>query len=468
MDTTPSTTDPRVAQPGTPLTDPLATDTSTTGTSAADTVATTANTTATAAATTTANTTALTDRRGWLGVLSVALGSFVLVLSEFLPIGLLPAISTDLGVSIGVAGLMVVATGLVAAISSPVVTVATSRLDRRTVLVSLTVLLVGADILAAFAPNFALLLVGRMLLGVSLGGFWAIGAGLASRLVKRTAVIRATSFITAGISIATVVSLPLGSFIAAAATWRLAFIMGAVLGALALVAQFILLPRIPAAGRIKFATLGALLTIPRARIGLIATVFVFLAQFAAYTYVAPYLQQLVRATPNTITIALLAFGIAGIAGNFVAGYTLSRSITITLLVSKIVLGASVLLLPILAHSTTGVILLLVIWGFVWGALPLAAQTWMASSSPSSSEGSLALFVTTIQIAIAAGSIIGGIAVSTIGLSFDFYLAGVLAALGAVVLITLGSRKNAQISRPESGSSVSAAHPSTGSLTTASC
>jgi len=380
---------------------------------------------------------AMTDRRGWVSVLSVALGSFVLVLSEFLPIGLLPAIAADLRIDVGTAGLMVVVTALMGAIGAPVVTVYTSRVDRRVVLWSLTALLVVADVLGALAPGFGVLLVSRMLLGLCIGGFWALGAGIASRLVRESAVIRATSFITAGVSVATVVSLPLGAFVSSVATWRLAFLIGAGLGVIALVLQLTMLPRIPALQRVRFATLGQLLTIPRARIGLIATALAFVAQFSAYTYVAPYLQELVRISPTTTTVALLAFGIAGIAGNFVAGITLSRSVTGTLAVTKISLAIAVVALPLLAWSLPGVFVLLVVWGFVWGALPLGLQTWMSQAAPDASDGSLALFVTTIQIAISAGSVVGGLGVGAFGIAFDFYLAGGLALASLLVLLALG-------------------------------
>ncbi|PZF30891.1 MFS transporter [Curtobacterium sp. MCPF17_051] len=384
------------------------------------------------------------ERRGWLSVTSVALGSFVLVLSEFLPIGLLPAIADDLDVGIGTAGLMVVATGLVGAVAAPVVTVLTSRLDRRVVLVSLTVLLVVADGLAAIAPSFWVLLIARMLLGVGIGGFWAIGAGIAGRLVRPELTIRATSLITAGVSVATVVSLPLGTLVSSLASWRLGFVIGGALGLVALVLQLAMLPKIPAQQRVRFATLGSLLRVPRARVGLIAAAFVFAAQFAAYTYIAPYLQQLVGVGPDTVTIALLVFGVAGIVGNFAAGFTLDRSVLGTIGASKFVLAAAVVLLPLLAHSVVGVFVLLVVWGLVWGALPLGMQTWMSTASPAGSETGLALFVTTIQLAIAAGSVLGGAAVSSFGLAADFWLAGGVAVVGAVVLVAMGLRKSSAV------------------------
>ncbi|GAA4680667.1 MFS transporter [Frondihabitans cladoniiphilus] len=383
----------------------------------------------------------MSDRRGWLGVLSVALGSFVLVLSEFLPIGLLPAIASDLRVDIGTAGLMVVATGLMGALAAPMVTVLASRIDRRYVLWGLTVLLVVADVLGAFAPNFGVLIVARLLLGIGIGGFWSIGAGIAPRLVHAGAVIKATSFITAGVSVATVVSLPLGALVSSLATWRVGFLIGAALGVVALVGQLFLLPSIPALNRVRFATLGGLFRIPRARVGLIATALIFVGQFTAYTYVSPYLENLAKVSSGTITIALLVFGVAGIVGNFATGVGISRDIVRTMIAAKILLAVAVILLPLLAQSLVGVFVLLIVWGFVWGGIPLGMQTWMGTAAAGGSEGGLALFVTTIQLSLAAGSVVGGLAVSGLGLPFDFFLAGGIAVLGAVVLLTMGSGRS---------------------------
>jgi predicted MFS family arabinose efflux permease len=392
--------------------------------------------------TTVAGETVHTESRGWLSVSSVALGSFAIVLSEFLPIGLLPAISADLAVGIGTAGLLVVLTGLFAAIAAPVVTVATTALDRRLVLAGLSALLVVSDALAALAPSFAVLLLARVLLGTSLGGFWAVGAGLAGRLVPPADAIRGTAVITAGISVATVVSLPLGAAVSALTSWRVAFVIGGAIGLVALALQLVTLPRMPATHRVRVATLGALFLVPRARIGLLAAAVLFFSQFAAYTFVSPYLEDVVAVGPGTVTLALLLFGTAGIVGNFVIGALLGRSLVGTTAAAEIVLAATVLLLPSLAHSTPGAIALVAVWGFVWGGLPLAMQMWMSTASPAGAETGLSLFVTTIQLALAAGSVLGGVAVTSWGIDADFRLAGVVALVGALAFLALGSRSRA--------------------------
>jgi predicted MFS family arabinose efflux permease len=380
-----------------------------------------------------------THRNGWFGVASVAVGSFGTVLSEFLPIGLLPSISADLGVRIGTAGLMVVVTGLAAAVAAPVVTVATSRLDRRVVLIGLSAVLVLADVVAAIAWAFPVLLVARVLLGVALGGFWAIGAGIAPRLVAAADTIRATSLITAGISIATVVSLPLGALVAATSTWRVAFVIGAGLGGVALVLQLIALPAIPSLQRIRPAALTSLFGVPRARVGLAVAALLFAAQFAAYTFISPFLQDVAKVSPDVVSVALLVFGISGIVGNFVASATLDRSVVGTLVAGGLALAAAVAVLPLVAHLPVAVFALLVVWGLVWGGLPLGLQTLMAGATPEGAEAGLAMFVTTIQVALAVGSSLGGVAVSVSGLTADFGFAAVVALLGTAALVLLRVR-----------------------------
>jgi hypothetical protein len=121
------------------------------------------------------------SRQAWLAVLSVGIGAFALVTTEFLPVGLLPAIAADLGITKGVAGLMVTIPGLIAAFAAIFVTVGSGRIDRRVVIWSLMGLLVVSNLLVALAPSFAVVLLGRALLGIGVGGFWAIGGALGQR-----------------------------------------------------------------------------------------------------------------------------------------------------------------------------------------------------------------------------------------------------------------------------------------------
>lgn len=154
--------------------------------------------------------TTLPARRAWLAVTSVALGAFVIVTTEFIPVGFLPRIAASLDVSLGAAGLMILVPGLSAAIAAPLMFVRAGKVDRRKVIAGLGGLVALSNATAAIAPDFAVVLFGRILLGVAIAGFWTVATPVGPKLVGRRAGTKATSIILAGVSAGTVVGLPAG------------------------------------------------------------------------------------------------------------------------------------------------------------------------------------------------------------------------------------------------------------------
>ncbi|MEV7323807.1 MFS transporter [Streptomyces sp. NPDC093970] len=370
----------------------------------------------------------------WPAVASVALMSFVLVLSEFLPIGLLPVIGSSLHVSVGTVGLVVVVPGLTAAVTAPLLTIASGKLDRRRVLIALAVSFTASNVVAALAPDMLVMAVARILLGVAVGGFWAMGAGVAARLVPAQAVHRATALITAGISAGTVVSLPLGALIGHLAGWRTAFFIAAGAALLALAALAWRLPSLPPTGAIRMATLTSSLRNRGARLALLATALIFLGHFAAYTYITPYLEDRAHFGSSAVTLTLLGYGVAGLAGNFAAGAIIGRSLRTVYSIAAVLVAASVILLNTLTGAAPAVIVLVVLWGAAFGAVPLALQTWILQASPDAPESGLALLVSVLQISLAAGSLVGGLIVDGYGISTGFAFGGILALLSAATQI----------------------------------
>ncbi|MFF4901781.1 MFS transporter [Streptomyces sp. NPDC001068] len=370
----------------------------------------------------------------WPAVASVALMSFVLVLSEFLPIGLLPVIGSSLHVSVGTVGLVVVVPGLTAAVTAPLLTIASGKLDRRRVLIALAVSFTASNVVAALAPDMPVMAVARILLGVAVGGFWAMGAGVAARLVPAQAVHRATALITAGISAGTVVSLPLGALIGHLAGWRTAFFIAAGAALLALAALAWRLPSLPPTGAIRMATLTSSLRNRGARLALLATALIFLGHFAAYTYITPYLEDRAHFGSSAVTLTLLGYGVAGLAGNFAAGAIIGRSLRTVYSIAAVLVAASVILLNTLTGAAPAVIVLVVLWGAAFGAVPLALQTWILQASPDAPESGLALLVSVLQISLAAGSLVGGLIVDGYGVSTGFAFGGILALLSAATQI----------------------------------
>ncbi|MDW4910074.1 MFS transporter [Streptomyces sp. ADMS] len=381
------------------------------------------------------------SRRGGLpAVISVALGSFVLVLSELLPVGALTDIGADLDVSTGVTGLLVVTPGLAAAVAAPVLTLTAGRLDRRTVLWTLAALTAVANLLCAVSQNLATMLAGRVLLGAALGGFWAVGAAVAPRLVPPESAHRAASLVTAGISVGTVASLPLAALAGGSTGWRTAFWAASLVALGALAAQLRYLPPLPAGPVIGRRALAAVLRSPAARGGLLTTALVFLGHFAAYTYVGPYLERQADFGGPAIAAVLLAYGVAGIGGNFLAGLTLARSVRGTVGGAAAALAAAVALLPVCAGSPVLVSVLVVVWGAAFGMVPLSLQTAMAKAVPEAPESSLAVFVTAVQLSLATGSLLGGLVVDGYGVPAGPVLGAALAAL-AVTVPLLSARRS---------------------------
>ncbi|GAA3115402.1 hypothetical protein GCM10020254_72550 [Streptomyces goshikiensis] len=202
--------------------------------------------------------------KGWAAISAVSLGIFCLITSELLPVGLLTPVGDSLGVSDGTAGLMVTVPGLIAGFCAPLVTVGAGRLDRRLVLCVLIALMAVANLAAALAPGFAVVLAARLLVGVSVGGFWAIAGGLAVRLVPERHVGRATAVVFGGVPTASVLGVPAGTLLGELGGWRTAFAAVAALGLVTLIALLLLLPALPADRGIRFGELPALLRDNRA------------------------------------------------------------------------------------------------------------------------------------------------------------------------------------------------------------
>ena len=381
----------------------------------------------------------LHDRQhgGWLAVASLAFGTFTMVTSEFLPIGLLPSIAQDLGASDGAAGLSVTIPGVVAAIAAPMLVVASGNLDRRSMLLMLTGLLVVSNLVVAGAPSLPIMLVGRLLLGVSVGGFWGFGAALAGRLVAPHSGGRAVTVVFAGISIGTVLGMPAGTLLGHAMGWRAVFMVAAGLSGLVLVGQILLLPKLPVLQSSRLHDLLAVFSIPQARIGLICVMLVILGHFMAYTYITPFLEERAGVPAALISLVLLAYGTAGFIGNLVAGALVQRSVRTVLAAFALLLAGALLVISVVGTGTPTAATLIVIWGFAFGGLPICLQTWMFRAAPNTLAGISAVFVSVFQVALACGALLGGLVVNGIGLSATMAIGGAAALASAIVIRGLG-------------------------------
>lgn len=371
---------------------------------------------------------------------TVTVGIFLIVTTEIMPIGVLTQIAADFQVSNGIAGVMMTIPGVVATIAAPTVTVATAQIDRRAMLCLLLAVLAVANLLTMVASAYRVVLLGRTLVGLTIGGFWSIGAGLADRLVPDNAVGTARAVIFSAVPLGSVLGVSAGTLLGQVAGWRMSFL---VMGILAAAVTGALLPSLPALPPVRVTHASVLLVLlrgPRVRLGLAVTFLVVLAHFATYTYVTPFLEQVTRVNARTISTFLLVYGLAGLVGNILAGWAIARSLRCTFLVCGSLLAATLLLLPILG-ATNGVTLgLLAAWGLAYGAVPVCSQTWFLSSAPQAPEAATVLFTSSFQLTICIGALLGGVIVDATSTSTVMTCGAASAILMVVALANAPYRR----------------------------
>lgn len=377
----------------------------------------------------------------WRAVYALALGVFGLIVAEFLPASLLTPMAASLNVSEGMAGQAVTATALIALVTGLLITPATKNIDRRWVLMFFSVLQILSSLMVAFAPSLNVLLLGRLLLGIAIGGFWSMSTATAMRLVPAAMVPKALAIIFSAVSIATVVAAPLGSYLGGLIGWRNVFILCAAPSVVALFWQLWVLPSMRPQSVGSFATLFKVLARPGMLGGMFATILIFSGHFAFFTYLRPFLETVAQTSVEGVSLILLGFGVANFIGTSVAGYLLSRNLHLTLALVPFVMSFLALLMVLFGHVVLLDAALVAMWGFAFGLVPVGWSTWLATTVPDEAESAGGLLGASIQLAISAGAAGGGLVFDLNGASGVFLGSGVL-LLSAMVIVFARVRVNA--------------------------
>ncbi|WP_186104079.1 MFS transporter [Burkholderia gladioli] len=374
------------------------------------------------------------ERAAWSAVYALALGVFGLVTAEFLPASLLTPLAASLGITEGTAGQAVTVTAAVALVTSLLIAVLTRGIDRRRVLLAFSVLLVISNLLVASAGSFLAILLGRVLLGIALGGFWTMSAATAMRLVPTAMVPRALSIIFSGVAVATIAAAPLGSYFGHLIGWRNVFYAAAAIGALALAAQFATLPSMAPSGTTRLRTLLDVLRRPTLGIGMFAVTLVFTGHFAFFTYLRPFLEDVAGVGVNALSAILLGYGVANFLFTPVAGRALERGLRpmmIAMPALMVVLGAA---LALFGKLTALDAVLVALWGAAFGGVPVAWSTWVTRVVPDEAESAGGLIVAAIQLAISLGAAAGGVVFDTHGATGVFVAAAVVLVVAVTTIV----------------------------------
>ncbi|MBY3101537.1 MFS transporter [Rhizobium laguerreae] len=378
------------------------------------------------------------SRTTWFAVISMAATSFALVSAEFLPAGLLTPMARDLGVSEGTAGQVVTATASVGAVTALLSNVFIGKLNRKTVLVGLSALAVGSNLLAALAADFWLLLLGRAGLGIALSGFWALSVAVVARLVGANATGRGMAIVTLGVSLATIAAPSMGALVSDWLGWRAAMAMTAGLAVVAMLLQILSLPTLPATTSNSLSDVFGLTKRRTVQLGMLAIVLLMTGHFAGSVYVRPFLEQVTLLGTGPIALALLGFGIAAVIGNIAGGRMADANIRTALAVTGALMAFAALAL-VLWGSYSGIAFALVtLWGFAFGMAPVVLPTNLSRGATDALEAAGSLMVVSFQVAISIGAVFGGYVVDHYGPAAPLTLTAML-ALSTIVLALLQPR-----------------------------
>jgi predicted MFS family arabinose efflux permease len=349
--------------------------------------------------------------RAWAGVAAITASLFVFLTTELMPVGILTPMSRDLGVAVGRAGLIVTLYGFAAGLGVTFIVAWTRRVDRKLLLVLLLGVLTAGNVCVAAAPTFELVLLTRLAMGCANGVFWAIGVSMAVRLVPDALASRAAAVVMSGISVATVVGIPMGTFIEDVTSWRVTFLVEAGLGAFVLVAVASLVPSMPSTNTVTVSDVFRLPIAIRPLRAVLGIVVLFvLGHFASYTYIRPLLEDRGDASPAFVTVVLMVFGAAGAVGNFVAGFTIGDRIQATFVTGVCGILLSFPLLLASADNKAAIVFTLMLWGLAFGVVQLCQVNMTLAAAPDKFEAAMSLNTMAYNTSTAGGALIGGLVI----------------------------------------------------------
>ncbi|SEI22663.1 MFS transporter [Pseudomonas fuscovaginae UPB0736] len=375
----------------------------------------------------------------FLAILLLSAAGFTVLTTEFVIVGLLPAIARDLEVSIPQAGLLVTLFAFTVAAFGPFLTAYFSRFERRRLFISILVIFGLANIVAALAPNIWVMAVARLLPALGLPVFWALASETAVDIVGPDYAGRAIEKIGFGIVCATVFGIPVGTLIGDAWGWRMAF---ALLAGVALIKALLLWFYLPATRlhleQVSLRSQFGILRRPLMLGHILLSILIFSGMFTAYTYLADILERLAGFNGTVVGWCLMAFGAVGLIGNALGGRMVDRQPLIaSMLFCAFMIPALVAVMPNI-NSWPGLAAALGIWGITQAALFLVSHVRLMKVAPQAPAFAASLNIAGANLGIGLGAMIGGRVIDGVGLSgLGFAAAGLilLSILLAMALMT---------------------------------
>ena len=383
-------------------------------------------------------------------LLALAAGAFGIGVTEFAPMGLLPVIATDLGVSIPTAGLLISAYALGVMLGAPLMTLTTGRVPRRTLLIGLAGIFTIGNLLSALSTDYGMLLAARVITSLNHGAFFGVGSIVAAGLVAPNRQAGAVAAMFMGLTIANVVGVPLATWAGDVLGWRASFWGIAGIGVLVMVALRLTLPNLPApsggnvAAELRVLGRGPVLA------ALALTVIGSSAMFTVFTYIAPILREQTHASLGFVTAMLVTYGLGLTVGNWLGGKFADRSVDRTLIVTLASLAAILVAFAVAMPFAVPTSVLVFLWGVASFALVPPLQVRVMAAAGDAPNLASSVNIGAFNLGNAIGAAVGG-AVIAGGLGYPAVsIAGAIAAGLGLLLVLVLTRRGASVAAPAVG------------------
>ena len=367
---------------------------------------------------------------GTASTVILAIAAFVIVTTEFLMVGLLPALAADLNVSVSAAGQLVTLFAMVVMLFGPVLTAWLAHWERKRLFLGVLLLFAASNAVAALAPNLWTLAIARIVPALALPVFWGTASETAAQLAGPARAGRAVSTVYLGISGAMLFGIPLGTVAGATLGWRGAFWALAALCLLVAMLLQVLMPTMAPGKRVRLGEQALILKDPFFIGNVLLSVAVFTAMFTGYTYLAEVLEKIAHVPPAQVGWWLMGFGAVGLIGNWLGGLWVDRKPLATTAGFSALLAIGMAATVALATSRPALVLALAVWGVANTALYPVCQIRVMKSAPKAQALAGTINVSAANGGIALGAILGGASIPLWGVGS----VGVVGVVGAVVAL----------------------------------
>ena len=378
-------------------------------------------------------------------LLALAIGAFGIGTTEFSPMGLLPVIAQGVGVSIPAAGMLISAYAIGVMVGAPLMTLLLSHRGRRNALIFLMAIFTVGNVLSAIAPDYATLMIARIITSLNHGAFFGLGSVVAASVVAKEKQASAVATMFMGLTIANIGGVPAATWLGETIGWRMSFMATAGLGVISMVSLFFSLPKGGAGARPNVRNELAVLMRPQVLTALLTTVLGAGAMFTLYTYISPVLRTLTDATPVFVTAMLVLIGVGFSIGNFLGGKLADRSVTVTLKGFLLLLIVIMLAIPLLARSEIGAAIAMVVWGAATFAVVPPLQMRVMRVAHEAPGLSSSVNIGAFNLGNALGAAAGGAVISGgLGYSFVPVMGAIIAGLGLLLVLFSGRNSASRV------------------------